>query len=98
MANLNVTFDQLEAAGTQLDAGRHELEAKLNELQRQIQALVAEGYVTDRSSKAYEAEYQRFTLGAQQAVSGLEGLANYLRHAAETLRSADHDLAAQIGR
>lgn len=78
MANLNVTYDELEAAGAQLNNGRADLEAKLNELQRQIQALVSSGYVTDSSSKAFEAEYQQFTQGAQQAVSGPEGLAAYL--------------------
>ncbi|MCW1249232.1 WXG100 family type VII secretion target [Acaricomes phytoseiuli] len=98
MANLNVTYDELEAAGAQLNNGRADLEAKLNELQRQIQALVSSGYVTDSSSKAFEAEYQQFTQGAQQAVSGLEGLAAYLRQAADVLRSTDQQLASQLGR
>lgn len=98
MANLNVTYDELESAGSQLDNGRSELDAKLNELQRQIQSLVSSGYVTDRSSKAFETEYQNFTQGAQQAVSGLEGLSNYLRQAAEAMRSTDEQLASQLGR
>ena len=97
MANLNVTYDELEAAGTQLDNGRADLDAKLNDLRRQIEALVSSGYVTDKSSKAFEAEYQQFTQGAQQAVSGLEGLASYLRGAAETLRSTDQALASKLG-
>ncbi|GAB3566699.1 hypothetical protein GCM10027405_26130 [Arthrobacter alkaliphilus] len=98
MANLNVTFDELETAAKSLEAGKADLEAKLAELQKQIQALVSSGYVTDKSSKAYEAEYQQFTQGAQQTIGGLEGLSHYLHHAAETLRSTDEQLAGQIGR
>lgn len=98
MANLNVSYAELEAAGSRLDAGRGELESKLSELQRLIESLVTSGYVTDRSSKAFEEEYQAFTHGAQQAIGGLEGLASYLRHAAETLRNTDQQLAAGLGR
>jgi WXG100 family type VII secretion target len=98
MANLSVTYGELEAAGSKLDAGRGDLEAKLSELQRQIEALVSSGFVTDRSSKAFESQCQAFTHGAQQAVSGLEGLSGYLRHAAETLRSTDQQLASQLGK
>lgn len=97
MANMNVTYGELEAAATQLNNGRSDLEAKLNELQRQIQTLVSSGYVTDKSSKAFEAEYQQFTQGAQQAVGGLEGLSTYLTKAAETLQSTDQQLASQLG-
>ncbi|NYE93913.1 WXG100 family type VII secretion target [Psychromicrobium silvestre] len=98
MANLKVSYGELDAAGTQLDNGRADLEGKLSELQRQIQSLVASGYVTDSSSKAFEAEYAQFTHGAQQAVSGLEGLAAYLRHASQTLESTDQHLASKLGK
>ncbi|NYE94294.1 hypothetical protein FHU41_000515 [Psychromicrobium silvestre] len=59
-------YGELVAAGTQLDNGPADLEGKLSELQRQIQSLVASGYVTDSSWKAFESEYAQFTYGAQQ--------------------------------
>ncbi|WP_285728234.1 WXG100 family type VII secretion target [Psychromicrobium xiongbiense] len=95
---MNVTFDELDNAAKSLESGKADLESKLGELQKQIQALVTSGYVTDKSSKAYEAEYHQFTQGAQQAVSGLDGLSHYLHHAADTLRSTDEQLATQLGK
>ncbi|WP_285728237.1 hypothetical protein [Psychromicrobium xiongbiense] len=50
MANMNVTFDELDNAAKSLESGKADLESKLGELQKKIQALVTSGYVPDKSS------------------------------------------------
>ena len=53
MANINISYQEMEAAASQLGAGRDEITAKLQQLQRQIQGLVSSGFVTDNASKRF---------------------------------------------
>jgi hypothetical protein len=40
--------------------------------------MVAEGYVTDASSKQFEASYTQFSTGATKMTQGLAGMGQYL--------------------
>ena len=50
MANLNVTYDQMQSAATRLRNGQQDLESKLNELRSLVQQLVQNGFTTSRAS------------------------------------------------
>lgn len=97
-SNVNVTYQEMRDAATRLTNGQAEMEQKLQELQSFVQNLVNSGYVTDASSKAFDASYSEFTHGARQTVAGLEGMAQFLNQAAQTFEQADTTLASQIGR
>lgn len=96
MANVNVTYQEMKAAGDRLKAGREEIEGNLQQLQRLVADLVGGGYVTDSSSKAFQSSYDEFTKGATQTIEGLNGMADYLKAAADTFERADTELAAAI--
>lgn len=98
MANMNVTYAEMTSRADQLVAGRDEINTTLQKLQSQISALVAQGFVTDRSSGAYQEAYQRFTTGATNTIGGLNDLAAFLRSTAQTLQDVDAQIAARIGR
>ncbi|MCW2623105.1 MAG: uncharacterized protein JWL64_2707 [Frankiales bacterium] len=98
MANVNVTYQEMESAATRLLAGRLEIESQLSGLQRQVELLVSSGYVTDASSGAFLESYNAFTSGVLQAVDGLNGMASYLNTAAGTFREADQQLASAARR
>ncbi len=98
MADVSVTYGEMEAAGDRLTAGRADLEAQLTSLQRQVQALVTSGYVTGSSSGAFRDAYDAFTAGCLQAVQGLDGMGAYLRSAAAVFRDADQQLASAVAR
>lgn len=97
MANLNVTYDQLESTSARLRSGQQELETKLQELRRLTTELVSNGFTTTRASGAFDAAYQEFTVGAERAVSGIESMAQFLTNAASVLRDTDEQLARTIG-
>lgn len=97
MANVNVTYEEMKGAGNRLKAGRQEIEANLQQLQRLVADLVCGGYVTDTSSKAFQASYDEFTHGATQTITGLDGMAAYLSTAADAFRGADEQLASALG-
>lgn len=96
MANLNVSYADMQSAATQLVTGKGVLEDKLNELQRLIGDLVSNGFVTDSSSGAFQESYTQFTSGATQTIGGLQGLSDFLNQAAQALGDTDTQLASAI--
>ncbi|MFC5381818.1 WXG100 family type VII secretion target [Aquipuribacter nitratireducens] len=97
MANITVTYADMRDAASRLRAGQAELEGTLHRLRSLVEGLVAGGYVTDRSSKAFDAGHQEFSSGALQVVGGIEGMSAFLDVAAQTLEDADLQLAQQLG-
>ncbi|WUH93660.1 WXG100 family type VII secretion target [Streptomyces sp. NBC_00433] len=93
MANVNVTYQEMQDAATKLRSGQSDITDKLNTLQKFIQGLVNGGYVTDRSSKQFDQSYSEFTNGATRTIEGLEGMAKFLEHAAALFQQTDEDLA-----
>ncbi|HUR75077.1 MAG TPA: WXG100 family type VII secretion target [Sporichthya sp.] len=98
MPNVNVTYEEMRSAATRLNAGREEISQKLNELQKLVNSLVNGGYVTDTSSKQFEASYQEFTTGASKTINGLEDMGRYLTTAADTFQRADQDLSSALNK
>lgn len=98
MANLNVSYGELNAKADQLVAGRDEINATLTKLQGQINALVAQGFTTDKASGAFADAYTRFTTGASNTIGGLNDLALFLKTTATTLGDVDSQIAARLGR
>ncbi|MGB6165064.1 MAG: WXG100 family type VII secretion target [Pseudonocardiaceae bacterium] len=96
MANVNVTYEEMRAAGKQLQTGKNDIETRLGQLKNQVQQLVAGGYVTDSSSKQFEASYDEFTKGALKMIDGLEGMNSYLHSAADAFQQADQQLSQQL--
>lgn len=96
MANIQVTFQDLKTASGQIVAGKGALEDKINELQRLVNDLVSSGFVTDQASGAFHDSFTTFTQGATQAVSGAQGMADFLNRAADALANTDQELASAV--
>lgn len=96
MANVNVTYEEMRNAGKQLQAGKNDIETRLSQLKSQVDQLVAGGYVTDASSKQFEASYSDFDKGARQTIDGLEGMNQYLTSAADAFQQTDQQLSQQL--
>ena len=98
MANMNVTYADMEAAANQLRNGQADIESRLQTLKGLVDSLVTGGYVTDRSSKAFEASYAEFNEGIKRTLEGLTGMSAYLVKASQALSSTDSELAKSLGR
>lgn len=72
MANMNVTYAELDTTANQLTQGQGDLEQILSNLQQIVGNLVSSGFVTDAASGAFQQSYDDFTSGAKQTVAGLE--------------------------
>ncbi len=98
MANMNVTYADMEAAANQLRNGQADIESRLQTLKGLVDSLVSGGYVTDRSSKAFEASYTEFNEGIRRTLEGLTGMSAYLVKASQALSQTDSELARSLGR
>lgn len=96
MANIHVTYADMQHASTQLAAGRGDIDAKLTELKSFIDGLVSEGYVTSQSSLAFHEQFSAFIAGTQGAIEALTGMGSFLQQAAQTMEQTDVQLAAAI--
>jgi WXG100 family type VII secretion target len=94
--NVNVTYADMQSAANQLRAGEQQIEGDLARLKRLIDNLVASGYVTDSSSKQFEASYTEFNTGATKMIQGLNGMGQYLDAAAKAFHETDTQLAAAL--
>jgi len=96
VANVNVTYADMQSAANQLRSGESQIEGDLAKLKKLIDNLVASGYVTDASSKQFEASYTEFNTGATKMIQGLNGMGQYLDSAAKAFHETDAQLAAAL--
>lgn len=96
MANVNISYEEMETAAAQLGAGREEITARLQQLQRQIQALVGSGFVTDTASKRFETAYSEYTSSANLVIDRLGEIQQFITQTAAAHRAMDQDIAARI--
>ena len=94
--NVNVTYADMQSAANQLKAGEQQIEGDLARLKQLVDNLVASGYVTDSSSRQFEASYAEFSAGATKMIQGLMGMGQYLDAAARAFQETDAQLAASI--
>ena len=97
MANLNVSYADMQNEASALRNGQNEITQQLNSLRNRINNLVTNGFVTDSASGAFQQMYENFNNGATQTISALEQIAGTLESMARTLQETDQALARQVG-
>ncbi len=96
MADMNVTYAEMESAATQLTSGKADIESRLSQLKSNIENLVSSGYVTGKSSPAFQAAYDEFNTGVLKTIEGLEGMSTFLKQAAKAMEDTDTQLANSL--
>lgn len=96
MANVKVSYGEIEQAASQLGVGREEITAKLQSMQQQIANLVASGFVTDQASVKFNNAYNEYTVSANAVIAKLNEIQSFLTQTAHTVRDMDAQIAARI--
>lgn len=96
MANITVSYSEMESAAARLGTGREEITTQLLALQREIQGLVSSGFVTDTASKKFGSMYDEYTAGANQVIENLSEIQRFITETAGALREMDGQIAARI--
>ena len=96
MANVTVTYDDIQRVKSSLESGRQSLVDTLDQLNKTVSELVTSGFVTDKASGAFETSYQQFTKGATDTVNGLNGMQQFLQKTQDALTELDSQLASAL--
>lgn len=96
MANLNVSYAEMEAEASALMSGRQQIEGELTNLANRINNLVTSGFVTDAASGAFQAMYTEYTTSAKSTIAALDNIANALKQMANTMQETDQSMAQSI--
>lgn len=91
--DLDVTYDDMRRAAKHMETEKENIHRKLHKLKVYIDNLVETGYVTRKSSKKFQEDFDEFKKGMDQTNEGLKGLAKYLDTAADKFDQIDQDLA-----
>jgi WXG100 family type VII secretion target len=97
MANLNVSFEELAQTSATIETSRDNIYNELDTLRNRIDQLVSSGFVTDKTSGAFQEAYNKYTTGARNTIQGLDDVIAFLKKVESTLRETDAQLAASIG-
>lgn len=96
MANIRVSYTDMEQAASQLALSRDEITARLRLMESQISNLVSTGFVTEQASVRFNASYSEYTVGASTVIEKLSEIQAFLVQTAASLRDFDAQLAARI--
>ena len=96
MANISVSYSEIEQSAAQLGNGRDEIIQKLQFLQTYIGNLASSGFVTDQASGKFQAAFADYTASANAVVSKLSEIQIFLIQTATAMREMDAQLAARI--
>ncbi|WP_053354128.1 MULTISPECIES: WXG100 family type VII secretion target [Leucobacter] len=96
MANITVSYAEIEQAASQLGAGRDDITEKLRAMQSHINTLVSSGFVTDQASGKFNGAYTEYTASANTVVQKLTEIQSFLTQTASAMRDLDSQIAAKI--
>ncbi|MBC9926606.1 MULTISPECIES: WXG100 family type VII secretion target [unclassified Leucobacter] len=96
MANISVSYGEIEQAASQLGAGRDEIAQRLRGMQARISGLVSSGFVTDQASAKFDGAYGEYTTSANTVIDKLTEIQAFLTQTANALRELDAQIAAKI--
>jgi len=96
MANVNVTFSEMQSEANQLVTEKTEIQQRLSTLKQRIQNLTESGFVTDQASVRFNEMYQKFTQDADQTIEVLTDISNFLNDSARAMQETDEALARAI--
>lgn len=96
MANINVSYADMEQAGAQLGVTRDDITQLLQRAQQQINTLIGQGFVTDQASGKFGEAYTDYTTGANTVIAKLTEIQSFLTQTAEAMRDMDAQIAARI--
>jgi WXG100 family type VII secretion target len=93
MADITVTYEEMQASATKLDQGKASIEEQLESLRRMIDQLVQTSFRTQSASPKFQASYEQWNTGAKNAIGGLEGMSAFLKSAIRGHQDLDSSLS-----
>lgn len=79
MANLSISYDDMETTAGKMDTGKEEVDGVLEDIRDAVRNLTEEGFKTDVQSESFYDEYDNVTNNLKDAAKNIEDMATLLR-------------------
>ncbi len=89
----DLTYSKMEEEANKLIKDMGDMEDMLKSIEKRVEALVEDGFVTQKASGKYDESIKDFTKGAAKTMKGLEGLSKFLTEAVKAYQDLDDQLA-----
>lgn len=89
MAMINIDYDSMRKEAAALRRDEEQIRSELTALKGRVANLVSSGFVTERSSGAFEQRVEDFARSADAAISALSDLAAQLEQIAQRFAETD---------
>lgn len=96
MANLNITYAEMQDSATRMRNNKNDIDSKLTECKSIVDNLTTSGFVTDQASGKFGEVHTEFVTSANQVMESLEQLSQWLDKAVEAMRDMDQQLAGSL--
>ncbi|GAA2079151.1 hypothetical protein GCM10009840_12950 [Pseudolysinimonas kribbensis] len=93
---LDIDYGKMHDLAAAMKTAQTDIESQVAGLQRQVDDLVAEGFITDTSSPEFASVYKELNDGITKTVGGMHGLATFLTKAADNFQETDHKLGKSL--
>ncbi|UOQ61653.1 WXG100 family type VII secretion target [Leucobacter rhizosphaerae] len=96
MANITVSYGEMESAASDIGSGREEITHILLRMKALIGRLVTSGFVTDQASGKFDEAFGSYTAHANGVIDQLTEIQRFITSTAALLRDTDSQIAARI--
>jgi uncharacterized protein YukE len=96
MGDIALKYEDMTNAANQLMAAKKEVEDKLNALNTMITNLRQGAFQTQLASEKFQNSYRDWNTGARTSMSGLEGMAQFLKQVVDKHKELDTQLSTGL--
>ncbi len=98
MANMNVTYAEMNDTATRMRNDKADIDDKLTECKNIVNTLTGNGFVTDQASGRFNDVAGEFVTSANQAMETLDQLSQWLDKAVDAMRDMDTQLTSSLNK
>ncbi|GAA2555196.1 hypothetical protein GCM10010435_27190 [Winogradskya consettensis] len=98
MANLSITYSDMEDSAKRMSSNKEEIDSRLTECKSIVDQLTTAGFVTDQASGKFDEVHTEFNTSAGQVMETLTQLSEWLNKAVEAMREMDTELAGSLNK
>ncbi|MEZ0090213.1 WXG100 family type VII secretion target [Streptacidiphilus sp. EB129] len=96
MANMNVTYQEMQDSASRMRNNKSDIDAKLTECKSIVDTLTTSGFVTDQASGKFDEVHTEFVNSANQAMETLDQLSQWLDKAVSAMQDMDTQLTGSL--
>ncbi len=97
MAEIQVSYQEMQSSAQRLDAARDEITQQLQGLDRMIEQLVQGAFKTEAASPKFRESFAQWHSGARNAIEGMQGMSAFLNKAVAAHQQLDQSLSSGVG-